>query len=390
MNCQEVMEYMQRQLDGDLDEQEADILMAHTRQCQDCATMLDRLELLSAGLENLPKVTPSYSLVDAIMPRLMELHPEAADPGRPEADEPLPLVRRAERTGRFGRWKNSLSMRTLGGVIAAGVVVGLFLVTYRPGAMDNLSDSAGQKLVAESSMSAGANSAADKSLSEEATDSALQLQKNVEIESAPSSDIALKSDAERSDKSKAESGSDAARNFAPAEETSSQERIGKVQSPNYETTIVNDQLGAAQSDNSRDNESSANTNSYGSDGGNAIADNSIPDNPVTGNSFAGGGETKDSEANEGVGAPIAAENLSVDRMVSPDGIYRAVILDSQLKVYLIADSTLLFESVKRASGFGGLQWSDDSRQLVYETLADDGKLAKFVIDPKNGTEQLQP
>ena len=65
------------QLDGDLDEQETEILMTHTRHCPDCAAMFSRLQMLSSGLENLPKVTPSYSLVDAIMPRLQELQTAA-------------------------------------------------------------------------------------------------------------------------------------------------------------------------------------------------------------------------------------------------------------------------------------------------------------------------
>ena len=70
MNCQEVMELMQRQLDDDLDESEIEVLMNHTRQCPDCAAMFERLQLLSAELTSLPKVMPSYSLVDAIMPQL--------------------------------------------------------------------------------------------------------------------------------------------------------------------------------------------------------------------------------------------------------------------------------------------------------------------------------
>ena len=73
MNCQEVMEYMQRQLDDDLDEHEYEVLINHTRHCPDCAAMFERLQLLSAELTSLPKVIPSYSLVDAIMPRLQEL-----------------------------------------------------------------------------------------------------------------------------------------------------------------------------------------------------------------------------------------------------------------------------------------------------------------------------
>ncbi|MFC4778561.1 zf-HC2 domain-containing protein [Paenibacillus sp. GCM10023252] len=119
MNCQEVMEYMHRQLDGDLDEREAELLRSHTRHCPDCAAMYERLQKLSADLDNLPKVTPSYSLVDAILPRLQELEESGnstltAVPSRQEAP-----ARKA--TGRFS-WK------ALSGVAAAGLVAAAFLV----------------------------------------------------------------------------------------------------------------------------------------------------------------------------------------------------------------------------------------------------------------------
>ncbi len=55
MNCQEVMEFMQRQLDGDLDAKEEDELHAHLMHCLDCAQMFERLQRLSDELTQLPK-----------------------------------------------------------------------------------------------------------------------------------------------------------------------------------------------------------------------------------------------------------------------------------------------------------------------------------------------
>ncbi|MGO4274962.1 anti-sigma factor, partial [Paenibacillus sp. TAF58] len=78
MNCQEVMEFMQRQLDGDLDAKEEDELHAHLMHCLDCAQMFERLQRLSDELTQLPKVVPPYSLVDAIMPQLADIDRHAA------------------------------------------------------------------------------------------------------------------------------------------------------------------------------------------------------------------------------------------------------------------------------------------------------------------------
>ncbi|MBH5318163.1 zf-HC2 domain-containing protein [Paenibacillus sp. GSMTC-2017] len=132
MNCQEVMELMHRQIDNDLNESEREVLMAHTRHCPDCAAMFERLKLLSADLTCLPKVVPSYSLVDAILPQLEQIEllsqksnaivettriDQTAIPTQP---------RRLKRNRRIPSWG------ALGGIIAAGVVAGLFLVTYPP------------------------------------------------------------------------------------------------------------------------------------------------------------------------------------------------------------------------------------------------------------------
>lgn len=380
MNCQEVMEYMQRQLDGDLDEREAEILMTHTRHCQDCATMLDRLQLLSVGLESLPKVTPSYSLVDAIMPRLMELQPESSESAITEE----PLVKRAERAGRFSGWKNRFTVRTIGGVIAAAVVAGLFLVTYKPGDMNNLDESASQLMIADTAAESrsGANTSADMA----PTDNEAAADRKVEVESVPRMGIVEQSDNRQQEASKTAIDKDSVeplKNKAEESLPETEKSQSKVQSPNYEKTIT----GGSAADNYFVADQS----------GVSLGANPLPDNPVIGNSISGNVNDGAAYGSKGIVAEGAGASgmkqspqYSVEQTVSPDGAYKVVIVNDQLQIYLIADSTLLFESVKRAGGFIGLQWSDDSKALTYETAADDGKLAKFIIDPKNGTEQKQP
>jgi len=73
MTCQEVVEVMNRYLDGDLDEHERVLLMEHLNNCPDDQELFDRLQRLSEELEELPKVTPPFSLVDSILPQLAEI-----------------------------------------------------------------------------------------------------------------------------------------------------------------------------------------------------------------------------------------------------------------------------------------------------------------------------
>jgi len=125
MNCQEVMELMQRYLDFDLSDQEEERLMAHLRQCPQCSEMFERLQQLSRELANLPKVVPPFSLVDAILPQLDEIDRQRAAGTVPQNDVSDQEQKRANRSAYrrrpFGPWA------AFGGVVAAGIVLTLFI-----------------------------------------------------------------------------------------------------------------------------------------------------------------------------------------------------------------------------------------------------------------------
>jgi hypothetical protein len=138
MNCLEVMELMQRQLDEDLDAQEEALLDAHLEHCSECAEMRVRLKLLSSELTNLPKVVPSYSLVDAILPRLNEIDLQAAGHTPDDTHSPqqesvdikphgIPWTRRS---------RSQISWKAVGGVVAAGLIIGFFLFRTNNSLMD--------------------------------------------------------------------------------------------------------------------------------------------------------------------------------------------------------------------------------------------------------------
>ncbi|WP_318781045.1 anti-sigma factor family protein [Paenibacillus sp. OAS669] len=140
MMCQEVIELMQRYLDQDLDELEYEQMLGHLQQCSECTELFQRLVALSEELEQLPKVTPAYSLVDAIMPKLQRI-----DEGFPAVEYPAaPVMAQPEQyneknnnekaavsidqaAGWRKRIRGLVSMRIVGGVVAAGLVLGFFV-----------------------------------------------------------------------------------------------------------------------------------------------------------------------------------------------------------------------------------------------------------------------
>ncbi|WP_051286929.1 anti-sigma factor family protein [Paenibacillus taiwanensis] len=143
MNCTEVMTLMQRQLDHDLDELEHSLLTEHTSQCPACAEMFERLTMLHDDLEMLPKVTPRYSLVDAILPQLDEIDRRNSDQ-QAAALAPLDseVIYKQEQSDNVqpstptkqpapGLWKRRFNWRAASAVVAAGVVFGLFMVNYQ-------------------------------------------------------------------------------------------------------------------------------------------------------------------------------------------------------------------------------------------------------------------
>ncbi|WP_052350453.1 anti-sigma factor family protein [Paenibacillus gorillae] len=159
MNCQEVIELMHRQLDGDLDEQEHQLLLKHTRQCPDCAAMFERLKKLSSELENLPRVMPSYSLVDAIMPQLEQLESHRiSEAASMETSEVNPGSRSAAPRRRKPGW------RMWSGAIAASVVAGMFIVSYNAGLFEN---SSSDKMGLSNTVADSATADSNKSLSRE-------------------------------------------------------------------------------------------------------------------------------------------------------------------------------------------------------------------------------
>ena len=142
MKCEEVVEWMHRYLDHDLGDVETAQMLQHVAQCPECAENFSLLRALSRELEDLPQVTPKFSLVDAIMPQL-----DAIDEARREQSStiqemtPVPaafenLQRSSERKPKQ-KWLNSMVGRMSMGAAAAAVVLGVAIWGYEPEKVEN-------------------------------------------------------------------------------------------------------------------------------------------------------------------------------------------------------------------------------------------------------------
>ncbi|WP_309123353.1 zf-HC2 domain-containing protein [Paenibacillus sp.] len=146
------MELMQRHLDGDLNYEEQKQLSEHLDACPECTDMMERLERIDQDLASLPKVTPAYSLVDAIMPRLAQIDAASESMSAREAAPRGAAVRPWYARGAFARY---------GGLAAAAAVLGVLVVNGMTGSFEKSANQA-----QESAASGGAS--ADMMMSMEA------------------------------------------------------------------------------------------------------------------------------------------------------------------------------------------------------------------------------
>ncbi|OBA06434.1 anti-sigma factor [Paenibacillus polymyxa] len=138
MKCgEEVMDWMQRYVDHELGEEETSQLMNHIATCPDCAEKFHILQTLSRELEELPAVSPAFSLVDSIMPQLDAIDRAREEQGsalqemQPVAVDPVLGTEPRQRT-RPVPWWNRVGGRAAMGVAAAAVVLGIVVFNFEP------------------------------------------------------------------------------------------------------------------------------------------------------------------------------------------------------------------------------------------------------------------
>lgn len=370
MNCQEVMELMQRQLDGDLNEEEIGVLMNHTRQCPDCAEMFERLKLLSEELTSLPKVVPSYSLVDAIMPELLRIDElaktgEASGISAPEAVSSPTLPTHQADPGVQRRRKRWRSWGSLGGVLAAGIVAGIFMITYPPSFSSNDMTTDGKS--GNASFSIAMDAREQLKTSDPGGDATGNYPGNESVSPEMASD---------------QYGVETRSTTESFQEPSS----GGGLKTTSKTDSVQ-QTGAACNDNNEDKAASE-----GGVNPVALEEHSNADRPVAGESNewftpSQSGQTGENE-NKELGFSGSIPSLAINESaLSPDGQFFANIANHSVKVTNAETGELLMETSRKNGDYGQLIWSDDSATLSYEVKLEQGAIEKYVVTTKEWIEK---
>ncbi|MFT9848608.1 zf-HC2 domain-containing protein [Aneurinibacillus sp. REN35] len=122
MSCEEAYEWMQRDLDGDLNDNEKAILRQHLALCRECASLYQRLSSLSTHLAQLPLVEPPINIVNSILPELDRIDLERAITS-PIQEQAAAFEKPRRRT------KRAVWYRYIGGVTAAGLLISAVVFT---------------------------------------------------------------------------------------------------------------------------------------------------------------------------------------------------------------------------------------------------------------------
>lgn len=388
MNCQEVVEYMHRYLDQDLDPEETAEMYRHIAVCPACAEKFNVLKSLSRDLEELPAVTPPFSLVDAILPQL-----EAIDRARSEHNvedmkiQPAVMVPELKRNGRRSNWFSTIAGRTVVGTVAAAMILGVAIFKYEP---EMLSDAEVPFKEASMPVSNGSNG------SQELPDMSEEMKKSAVSEIDPLGDDSQKPLMASEEPVEPDSGqpkSDGQKSDEPvADEPASLKQVA----PNPAAIPPKDEV----SDKSRmSKEPSTSFTDKGSTKNNSSTGNSVPpqktqDNPVPPSQEMQEGSkntaeaqdnqkadetniasTDDSELEAGKMDLYGISSMKPRQWASPDGLYSASLTINKLVLYRLpvaADqSPEALVSIPLDGEWQAGEWSADSKVFTYTVLVDE-------------------
>lgn len=378
---------MHRYLDHELDEMDEQHLTRHLLECSDCAALFERLKRVSNELENLPKVRPAYSLVDAIMPRLEQYDRDGALPEAHRQDSASLSAREqaASRRSRNERVRQLIQRwpyKAIGGVVAAGLIVGLIITTYEPKTIHDAGEhyerqmsndtASPDRAAAQDSimmdMEGDAETLAESGLVEVNTVSP-QIQTEAP---AASPEIPLDRAAEsESGQAPSPKSSDTPRSIAlpPSDQGNSlPDRMGESdeQAEPEAPPIVEPAEPVQENDEYDDSVNMMNVPEESEDS------DEIPEPPFQ---ASGGVEEGNLEHEYNYG--------------SPDGTMNAMIEREQLVIYTSDEPPkLVFESAVLRGSIVHVEWSSDSKQVTYE-MANEGVITRYKVDVESRREWME-
>ncbi|BFH61388.1 anti-sigma factor [Paenibacillus azoreducens] len=413
MNCSEVVEWMHRYLDYDLSEEETVQLYEHLKQCPECAETFRMLKSLSRDLEDLPKVTPKFSIVDAIMPQLDAIDQAQQEKSASREEAPAEMVPVPVRPVRTSKFRNSVAGRTVMGAAAAVIILGVAIYNYPPKHLSTAEEPA-----YKAAEQKNADSAASKSSSggvqgsggdQQTVEPKQELYSNdTSAPDAPSEGTAGSNEKVLEPEPPADQ---ELKTLPPTTETPTSKADEKpltrsVEEGKVDKKAANNKNTTPETPAANDSGTSVQSSSPSKDA--PAADASAQDKAVNGGiSGSNAGETPESSSNnnnsgggyrnnimaeiptEGKGNKVQEHTPKDDttsmgitsttapptQVNSPDGKYAASVEDNKLVIYSISDSDGQKKSVKTidlsGSWVSGV-WSADSTVFTYQTSDNQG------------------
>ncbi|MFD1772866.1 anti-sigma factor family protein [Paenibacillus rhizophilus] len=367
MNCAEVIEWMHRYLDHDLSRDESLEMFRHIDNCPSCAELFERLNALSRELEQLPDVSPPFSLVDSIQPKLEAIDREADVMAALPAEEQQvqPMSRKASRAKNRN---SSLASRFGIGAAAAAVVLGIALFNMPeklPGAQvdDIMNSSAEQKRSNDSAADiGGANAGTGSTFGAEAGASSGGEANSTPVDTGMSTMDAPGSSSPTDGGQSAQGGGSAPDTAAPTERTPDGRASApaKSVSPNKNRSGISKKMASP--------EPSAKTPASQEAGPTDKADSpSDPAMSLQAPAYKGGdmGIMRIAPMETPPGSPS---------WTSPNGLYTAVIDGQKLVIYRAAGDGSEGRQAVDTIPFEGTwvsgEWTADSRQFSYITAVE--------------------
>jgi hypothetical protein len=354
MNCEQMMEWMQRFMDEDLPRAEQDILMKHIKQCPDCAVSFEQFQFLSAELSRLPTVSPPFSIVDSILPKLAEIDAQQAS------------IQVAYLPEIIHHKKSLFSWRMGAGFVAAAIFFGLIAVNLSPSSNNDASE------LLKSAM--GVKNSQKKSVQVQSSDSVAADQVNGANTETPQASAAPEAAPAASAVPKAGVFSEAT-DLAPKDRTTEADQKKSIapkqpQISNKSTYTLTRPEPAA---------SATPSTEVTTDSTNAKIAPALPTPTPAPLPDKGKSSIYSITTTEGSAAPSLA---------SDDGNLIGFV-ERQIVEVRTPDGHLIYTSSvqwKSTDVIQLIKWENNAH-LIYEVTMEDGQLKRFMIDPIQKTEQ---
>lgn len=360
MKCAEVMEWMHRYLDHDLNRDEIAQMFRHIDNCPSCAEVFERLSLLSKELEQLPDVKPPFSLVDSILPQLAELDRSSREQSADRTEEPVVVPFSRDSSRRKPSKGASIASRTGIGAIAAAVILGIAIYNMP----DKMPGAEVEHLPQDTATTVGGYTANEMSLESKAgttadSDAAMPADSGTDLGDSENhaADPASMDSAPVNEPDAASGG----RAITEPPESMKPKPTEKIISPKQSAGTKAQPSASSGASNNR-SKVDKKDQSAGIDTGNAA--NSAPSSEMDGSL----------NAPYNFGRGVMSLNLYMDPNVqtwtSPDGQYAAEVADLQLVIYKnppkdsVEDRLAVVSYPLEGNWISG-EWSADSLQFMY-------------------------